>query len=171
MLNIKGIAQGVLKISHFYNFSGESLWGKSLAGQACGTGFIWIVFSLSVYLPSFIEFLSEMLKLWQIENFAIGNFLVGRVGRLKNGWIVIKRYSRIWMRERNLHTKFQLNRPNIAEVILCFHFWLVGWLGRSACMDFDKTSWSKAAYHKVLPWKYQGDSSRRSPDIPFLKVA
>ena len=58
-----------------------------------------------------------MLMLWQIENFAIGNFLVGRVGRLKNGWIVIKRYSRMRMHERNLHTKFQLNRPKIQPFV------------------------------------------------------
>ena len=73
-----------------------------------------------------------MLKLWQIENFAVGNFLVGRVGRLKNGWIITKRYSRMRMHERDLHTKFQLNHPNIAEVIPCFHFWWVGRLGQSA---------------------------------------
>ena len=58
-----------------------------------------------------------MLKLWQIENFAIGNFLVGRVGRLKNGWIVIKHYCRMRMRKRNLHTKFQLNRPKIQPFV------------------------------------------------------
>ena len=55
--------------------------------------------------------------------FAIGNFLVGRVGRLKNGWIFLKRYSRMQMHERKLHTKFQLNRPKIGEVIPRFHFW------------------------------------------------
>ena len=54
--------------------------------------------------------------------FAIGNFLVGRVGRLKNGWIFLKRYSRMQMHERKLHTKFQLNRPKIGEVIPRFHF-------------------------------------------------
>ena len=67
-----------------------------------------------------------MLKLGQKENFAIDNFLVGRVGRLKNGWIVIKRNSHMRMRERNLHTKFELNRPKFAEVITGFQFWPVG---------------------------------------------
>ena len=94
---------------------------------------------MSVYLPSFIEFLSEMLKLWQIENFAVGNFLVGRVGRLKNGWIVTKCYSCMRMHERDMPTKFQLNRPKITKVILCFQFWLVGRLGRSAWTDFHET--------------------------------
>ena len=63
-----------------------------------------------------------MLKLWQFENVAIGNFLVSRVGQWKNGWIVTKRYSRMRMRERDLHTKFQLDRPEIAEVISFFYF-------------------------------------------------
>ena len=61
-----------------------------------------------------------MLKLWQFENFATGNFLVSRVSWWKNDWIVTKRYSRMWTRERNLHTKFQLDRPIIYEVIPFF---------------------------------------------------
>ena len=73
-----------------------------------------------------------MLKLWQIESFAIGNFFVGWVGRLKNGWIVTKRYSRMRTHKRDLHTKFHLNWPKITEVISVFHFWLVGGLGRFA---------------------------------------
>ena len=62
-----------------------SLYDANLAGQTCGTDFVWVVFLMSVYLPSFIEFLTEKLKLWQFENFDIGNFLVSRVGRWKNG--------------------------------------------------------------------------------------
>ena len=98
-------------------------------------------------------FLSVMLKLWQIENFTIGNFLVCRVGWQNNGWIIAKRCSRMRTCERDLHTKFQFNRPKIAEVIPFFYFWLVGWLGRSACTDFSKSIIFKAAYPKVLPCK------------------
>ena len=38
-------------------------------------------------------FVSEMLKLWQFKNFAIGNFLVSQVGLRKNSGIITKRYS------------------------------------------------------------------------------
>ena len=51
------------------------------------------------------------------------------------------------------HTKFQLNRPKIAEVIPYFHFWLVGRLGRSAQTDFHETFVFKAAYPSVPPCK------------------
>ena len=81
MEKIKALAESVPVLFHFYHFSKESLYDGNLAGRTCGTDFISIIFSLSDYLPSFIEFLSEMLKLWQFENFAIGNFLVSRVGR------------------------------------------------------------------------------------------
>ena len=59
------------------------------------------------------RFLSVMLKLWQIENFTIGNFLLSRVGWRKNGWIITKHYCRTQMRKRDLHTKFQFDRPKI----------------------------------------------------------
>ena len=63
-----------------------------------------------------------MLNLWQFENFAIGNFLVSRIGRRTNGWIVTKRYRRMRMRERELHTKFQLDRKKIFHEIERAHF-------------------------------------------------
>ena len=79
--------------------------------------------SFSHWMSSYRASLSSYQKCSsQFENFAIGNFLVGWVGQWKNGWIVTKRYSRMRMRERDLHTKFQLDRPEIAEVIPFFHF-------------------------------------------------
>ena len=62
MEKIKALAESVPVLSHFYHFSKESLYDGNLAGRTCGTNFIWIIFSLSDYLPSFNEFLSEMLK-------------------------------------------------------------------------------------------------------------
>ena len=59
----------------------------------------------------------------------------------------------MWIRERNLHTKFQLNRQKSAEVIQRFLFKSVGRLGRSASTDFNKSANFKAAYPKVLPCK------------------
>ena len=68
----------------------------------------WMEYNMTIFIPR--------------PNFAIVNFLVSRVGQWKNGWIVTKSYSHMRMRERDLHTKFQLDRPEIAEVISFFYF-------------------------------------------------
>ena len=73
------------------------------------------------------------------------------------------------MRERNRHTKFQLNRQKFAAVIPRFHFWwLVGWAGLHARI-FIKAPLSKQLTLRYFHVKYQGDSSRRFQDIPFLQ--
>ena len=98
--------------------------------------------------------------------------MVGRVGRSKNGWIIIKCYSRMRMHERNLHTKFQLNQPKIVEVVPRFHFWSVGWLVGCASLQariLIKVTFSKQLTLRYFHVKYQGDSSRCSQDIPFLQ--
>ena len=63
---------------------------------------------MGVYLLGFIQFPSKMFKLWQFENLSMGNFLAGRAGRRKNGWIVTKRSSCKRLRKMDPYTKFQL---------------------------------------------------------------
>ena len=59
--------------------------------------------------------------------------LFGRSGwSVKNSWIITNRSSRMWTRERDQHTKFQLDRPIIAAVIPFFLF-LVGRLVGPVC--------------------------------------
>ena len=73
-------------------FSRESLQDANLAGRTYGTDFMWIIFLFSVYVPGFLKFLSEMLKLKQFWKFLYGQ----RFG--KSSWSVKKwldRYQKL----------------------------------------------------------------------------
>ena len=70
----------------------------------------------------------------------------------------------------DLHTNFLLDWPKIAEVIPFFHFWLVGWLGRSACMDFADSIVFKAPYPGLRPCKISRGYLKAFSRYPFFKI-
>ena len=84
------------------------------------------------------------------EIFSISNFWVGRADLQNIGWSITKLLNSMRVRETDFHTKFQTNRTKIAKLSHFQYFWLVGWLGWSACTDFEKKFRPEAYYLGIL---------------------